>query len=470
MSHSRFYCDIMAIHPEVTGSCMLVIVKLPTRETIRFVVDCGLFLEKEYEELNDNLPFNPESIQFALVTHNHVDHVGRIPFMVKKGFRNKIYMTTTTAKLLPYSLADSCKVLKDTSKRKNKKSLYDDIDVSQTISLVKPCDFNEKTRINENVTVTFLKNGHLMGAAMIFVQISYPGYEDINLLFTGDYNSHNMFFDVDPIPEEILNLPLTVIQESTYGTMNSGEMVKKFRNNVLKAIGENKTVIVPVFSLGRAQEILYEIKCMQDSEELSNDIPIYFDGKLAIKYTNLYIDDGLDIKVEMKDFLPKNLTYVDKTSRTNVLYDYEKKIVLTTSGMGSYGPAQTYIPEYISRKEVLIQFTGYTAEDTFGGRLKNTEKGETVEIGGLIVKKRADVEYTTEYSAHAKADEMIDFLKQFNNLKLVLVNHGETETKKSFSEKILNEVDPKYVGILGREYFFRVNPYGLQKTLSSKFK
>ena len=470
MSHSRFYCDIMAMHPEVTGSCMLVIVKLPTQETIRFVVDCGIFQEKEYEELNNNLPFNPDNIQFALVTHNHVDHIGRLPYMVKKGFRNKIYATATTAKLLPYSLVDSCKVLKDTAKRKNTKVLYDDIDVSQTLSLVKPCDYNEKIMVNENINVTFLKNGHLMGASMIFVQISYPGYEDINLLFTGDYNSHNMFFDVDPIPEEILNKPLTVIQESTYGTMDSEEIVKTFKNNLLEAIDENKTVIVPVFSLGRAQEILYEIKCMQDNEELSADVPIYFDGKLAIKYTNLYIKDGLDIKDEMKDFVPKNITYVDKTTRTQVLYDYEKKIVLTTSGMGSYGPAQTYIPEYISRKDALIHFTGYTAEDTFGGKLKNTEKGETVEIGGLIVKKRADVEYTTEYSAHAKADEMIDFLKQFNNLKLVLVNHGKTETKKSFSEKILNEVEPKYVGILGREYFFRVNPYGLQKTLSSKFK
>ena len=221
MGNSRFYCDIMAMHPEVTGSCILVIVKLPTRETIRFVVDCGLFQEKDYEELNENLAFDAENIDFILVTHNHVDHIGRLPFMVKKGFRNKIYTTKTTAKLLPYSLEDSCKVIKDTSKRKNKKALYNDIDVSETLSLVKPCDYNVKTKVNDNVKVTFLKNGHLIGAAMILVQISFPGYEDINLLFTGDYNSHNLFFDVDPIQEDILNLPLNVIQESTYGTMNS---------------------------------------------------------------------------------------------------------------------------------------------------------------------------------------------------------------------------------------------------------
>lgn len=470
MSNSRFYCDIMAMHPEVTGSCILVIVKLPSKETIRFVVDCGLFQENDYDELNEALPFNPENVDFCLVTHNHVDHTGRLPFMVKKGYRNKIYTTSITTKLLPHALTDSCKVLKDTAKRKNKPYLYNEDDVENTLNLVMPCEYNEEIQINEYVNVTFLKNGHLIGAAMIFVQIMYPGYENINLLFTGDYNNQNMFFDVDPIPEDILNLPLTIVQESTYGDINTIQMAKTFKNNILKAISEDKTIIVPVFSLGRAQEILYEVKSMQDTEELDVNIPIYFDGKLAFKYTNLYIKDGLGIKEEMRDFLPKNLTYVDRENRTQVLYDYEKKIIITTSGMGSYGPAQTYIPEYISRKNALIQFTGFTAEDTLGGRLKNTPNGEIVEVGGLMARKRADVEYTTEYSAHAKADQMIEFLKQFKNLKLVLVNHGELEVKKSFAERILNEVEPKYVGILGRDYFFRVNPYGLQKTLSTKFK
>ena len=138
--------------------------------------------------------------------------------------------------------------------------------------------------------------------------------------------------------------------------------------------------------------------------------------------------------------------------------------------MGSYGPAQVYIPEYISREKALIQFTGYTAEGTMGNRLKSTEFGEMVEVGGLIAKKIAEVEYTTEYSAHAKADEMIQFLKKFDNLRLVLVNHGESETKNIFAERIVNEVEAKRAGLLGREYFFRVDHYGLVKTLSTKFK
>ena len=191
--------------------------------------------------------------------------------------------------------------------------------------------------------------------------------------------------------------------------MDSIQTEKVFKNNVLETIAEGGTVIAPVFSLERSQEVLYEIKCMQDMGQLSKEVPIYLDGKLAIRYTMLYLnDDSLGIKEEMRNFLPENFNFVDKAIRPILLEDTEKKIILTTSGMGSYGPAQTYIPRYISREKCLIHFTGYTAEGTLGARLKNAVYGEDIEVGGLIAKKRARVEYTTEYSAHAKANEMID--------------------------------------------------------------
>ena len=470
-SKERFYCDIMNIHPEVTGSCHLLVIKYPNGETTKFVVDCGLFQEAEYEELNRELLFKPEEISFCIVTHNHIDHIGRLPFMVRNGFRGNIYTSHSTSRLIPLALADSYKVLKDVSKRKNKRILYDESDVFKTEALLTPCSYYEPIKADEHVTITFLKNGHLIGAAMVLIQISYPEQENINILVTGDYNGKNMFFDVPDIPKWIRKLNLTIIQESTYGYMDSTETSKCFKSNVLNCIRNNGTVIVPVFSLGRAQEILYEIKTMQDRGELDKDIPIYFDGKLAIRYTGLYLNDQwMDIKPEMKNFLPHNLTYVDKVIRPQILESTDRKIVLTTSGMGTYGPAQIYIIEYLRRKDALIHFTGYTAEGTLGSRLKNAADGEDVEIGGLFVKKHAKVEYTTEYSAHAKADEMIKNLNDFKNIKLILLNHGQKDVKVTFAKRILDEVKTKNVGILGREYFFRVNPYGLVKTLSTKFK
>ena len=467
---SNFYVDIMSQNQEVTGSCHLVVTKLPNGETLRIMVDCGLFQEKEHYDDNQKLICKPENLDFVLVTHNHIDHTGRLPLLVRRGYTGNFYTTNITQNLMPLALYDTCRILADLSKRKNIPELYTSRDVAQTIEKTKGCEFNRQIRLSNNATVTFFNNGHLIGAALILLQLSYPGYEDINLLFTGDYNNKNMFFEIEELPLEVRKLPLTIIQESTYGSVDSTEMKVVFEENVAKAIIEKKTVIAPVFSLGRAQEILYVLKRMQQDGRLSTSVPIYFDGKLAFKYTSFYFSYAAELKLKMKDFLPDNLQTVDDAMRMGIIRDRETKIIVTTSGMGSYGPAQTYIPAYLPQKNVLIHFTGYTAEGTLGRLLQNTEKGNTVEALGLILVKRADVQYTNEYSAHAKADEMIDFLKQFENIRMVLVNHGQEDVKDQFAKRILSEVDTRNVGILGSGYLFRVNNYGLIKTMGTRFE
>lgn len=470
-SKEPFYVEIMGAHPEVTGSSLIVYVRYPDRTSSRFVVDCGLFQEAEYNNNNKQLLFNPKVIDFCLITHNHVDHTGRIPFMIRNGYFHKIYMTEATKMLLPLALKDSAKVLKDIAKRKGEKPIYNDNDVQATMRFVNACEFEKPEKINDNITVTFFNNGHLIGAALILVQIAYPGYDDINLLFTGDYNNKNMFLDLDPLPEWVKDLKLTIVQEATYGDMDSYDIKESFSDNVSQQIEKKGTVLIPVFSLGRSQEILYEIKKMQESGKIGPNVPIYFDGKLAFEYTKLYLDknNALGIKPSMRDFIPKNLTYVDKDNRGGIIADKASKIIVTTSGMGSYGPARTYISSLISRPDVLIHFTGYTAEGTIGRQLMDAQNGETTEVGGMMVCKRAEVKFTNEFSAHAKADEMIEFLQQFNHLKLVLVNHGETLTKQRFSKRILHEVKPKKVGILGGKDLFKINPYGLVETKPTKF-
>ena len=470
-NNNRFYVDIMSVSHEVTGNCDFCVVKLPNKETIKFAVDCGLFQEEEYFDLNESFPFLENELDFVLITHNHIDHIGRVPLLLKNGFYNKIYTTNATKKLMPYALYDSYRVLKNTAKRKNKKNLYSEEDVNRSIKALEALPYEKTERINDHVKVTFFVNGHLVGAAIILVQIQYPGYNDINLLFTGDYNKNNTFLDIKQLPKWVTELPLIVIQEATYGYMETSDIKKVFWNNIEKALYEKKIIICPVFSLGRTQEIAHELKCVQQEKVIGSDIPIWQDGKLSIVYTKLYQKDpDLNIKEEMRDFLPQNFNFVDKSCRMDLLKDKECKIILTSSGSGSYGPAQLYIQEYIKNKNALIHFTGYTPEGTLGNELKKAKIGEFVTVGGVLVEKQAQVEYTSEYSAHAKSDEMVEFLKQFKNLKLVLVKHGETDVKRNFAEKISREVKPKDVGILGRDYFFRVNPYGLIKTLSTKFE
>lgn len=464
----RFYADIMSMHQEVTGSCNIVTVRLPYGEKFHFVVDCGLFQETEYMNLNSQLPFKPKNIDFCLVTHAHVDHIGRLPFLVKNGFEGMIYTTDVTKSIMRPALTDSIKVLRSDAKKKKQPVIYDERDIENTIIKVRGCNYNTWISVREHVDVMFLSNGHLYGASMILVKISYPGERDINILFTGDYNNKNTFFKLEEIPSFVYSLPLTIVQEATYGYMNSSEIVKTFEDNIVKFMKTDGTALIPVFSLGRMQEILYILKTLQDEGKISNEIPVYVDGKLGMKYTYMATSGIFAIDEDKREFLPQNVIYVDKTIRGNIIKDNKPKIIVTTSGMGSHGPAQTYIPIYITRKNVLIHFTGYVTEGTLGRELKDTPKGEAVKIGGVLYRKQADVEYTNEFSGHAKADEIITFLKKFEKINLVLVNHGEFYSKDVLAERILDEIDPKNVGILGR-YFYRISPYGLVTSKSTKF-
>lgn len=238
----------------------------------------------------------------------------------------------------------------------------------------------------------------------------------------------------------------------------------------MEAIENKKTVILPVFSLGRSQEILLKLRQLQDKNLLDINVPIFLDGHLAQAYTSIYLKPEILIDKGKQDFLPQNLFFADCKIRNDLLETDECKIIVTTSGMGTYGPAQVYIPYFISKNQALILFTGYTAEGSLGAKLKNATEGEMVKVGGLICKKFAEVSYCNEFSAHAKSEELIELLKEFNNLRGVLINHGQDKTKNKFAEKVLNELDINEVGILNRDYFFRIGSYGIIKTLSTKFK
>lgn len=477
-SLSRLYADTIALNKEVTGSAIINTITFPDSTKKKVLVDFGLYQESEYSELNKSLPFDPSNIDHVIVTHNHVDHTGKLPFLVKNGYRGDIHMSESTAKLLPYALEDSYNVLKINAETLNEPQLYSDADVTETLKHVKGHPFEESFWLdeNKNIKITFFMNGHLPGAVVVLMQIKYSDYnnkhyDDINLIFTGDYNNKNMFFDVKPIPKWVHQLPVTIIQEATYGDMNSTDIEYVFENNILNAVSAKKKILIPVFSLGRAQEVLFLLKKWQDDGKLDKSIPIYLDGKLAIKYTGLYLRDGLDNKEECKHFLPENFSYVSaKSERNSIIESNECSILLATSGMGSNGPCRTLIPQYLKNPNALIHFTGYCAEGTMGRRLYDCQYGEIVDCCGLRVQKLASVLFTSEISAHAKADELIEFLTPFLYKKLVLVNHGTNEKKDIYANRVVVETNTKNVGILGREYFYRIDAYGLRKTLTTKFQ
>ena len=463
----RFYLDVTARHDEVTGTCIPCIEYIGNK-VFSFMVDFGCFQEKKYLSLNNSFGFDPRQIGDVLLTHTHMDHMGRIPFLVKKGFNNKIYLTHDASVLIEPALQDAVKIERNNAFKEGRDILYIDCDVTRTMEILNPCGFEKSIWINDYTRVTFLQNGHLPGAACIFVEVIY-GNRSINLFFTGDYNNKSPFFKVNPIPDWILKKRVTIVTGSTYGDKEEKDIVKCFEKNVLDAVNRGKTIIVPVFSLGRSQELLLYIKGMQQRGVLEKSVPIYLDGKLAIKYTDIFNSGKLEIYKDMPKFLPDNFTFVDRDLRTHLLNNKSRKIILTTSGMAGYGPAITYLLRYVSDPNALIHFTGYCAEGTLGRQLKEANKGDDVLVAGVLKSKHADCFYTEEFSAHTKSEGLVDLFNQFNDVGLVLVNHGQHDNKLALCKKVEPLPHVKDVTILGRENTYRIGECGLEKSYPTRF-
>ena len=463
----NFSVVIKKFHPGVTGSAILVQINYPNGTKELFLVDCGLFQEPRYSNLNEQFPCDPKELSFVLVTHNHCDHIGRLPYLVAKGFDKLIFTSESTARLMSLSLRDNLRVLSNKAKIEKKPCLYGGDNVDRTLSLMKSVPYYQTYKFSENIKFTFLMNGHLTGASMILVQISSAqagGKGKINLLFSGDYSSKNVFFDVPPIPSWIRELPICIISEATYGSIESKDIQKVYATNVMNALNEGKTVLSPVFSLGRAQKMLLFYRNLQETGVLSTDIPIYLDGQLSQNYTNLYINNGFENKEELRghNFLPLNWkfeSYVDRVRRPVLVQDGKQKIILSSSGMGSYGPSAFYIPALLSRKNVLIHFTGYAAEGTLARKLYEAKNSETVDINGKSTYIGADIKFTTEFSDHAKADELIEFYKSFDKVQCILINHGEPEDQNNLRKRAIAEgFNPNSVVLLS-ENDIRIGEY-----------
>lgn len=478
------FADIVALHSEVTGSLIYCSVRLPNQEKLKFLVDCGLFQEEKYQKDNYYFPFDPHEIDFVLVTHNHIDHIGRIPKLYKDGFAGPTYASSTTSELMLYALNNTAEIFELSTNSNQSKAkhvlqdssipaylmatpLFDKDDVAYAMDNVYGVEYNHRVKITPNVSVMFASNGHLLGAASILVTISYRGQRSINLFFSGDYAKSNMFFDVKAMPKNIYSVPVTIIEESTYGTTSYDSIHYVFDNNLIESMKLGHTFVAPVFALGRTQEILLKLKRLQESGGLDPRVPIYLDGNLAQSYTSFYSHHKKLLRLDAREFLPENLSMIHEfAQRESILKVRGPKIILTTSGMGSYGPAQFYLPYYIARKDATIHFCGYTTPNTFGRTLQDAPNGEILDIKGVMVEKKARVLSTNEFSGHGKKEDLLDSIRRFSDVKSVLVNHGEKQTKQSFAQDVETTINPsKGVEVLNPDVCVRVGAYGIIKTL-----
>lgn len=481
---ANMYLDYEVMHDEVTGSGIYCTLRLPDKE-IKFLVDFGQFQEKDYIYRNNLLCFDPKELSYVFLTHIHTDHCGRIPMLYKNGYKNKIYTTNISKRLLSVSLDNTCEILNNSKKEYN--PIYNKKDLDITYKNTCGYEYNTLIKLSENISIMFLGNGHLFGASCIYMNFSYKNEKDINVIFSGDYSSRNVFFEVPEIPKFILNSPVTITQEATYGATKTSEIEYTLLNNVKQAIRENKSILFPAFSIGRYQEAEYFVKCLQDEHIIPKRYKVYLDGVMPHEYNeklekikNLFKPNSKNytpykaykVVTNIEEFSKKSKKFLQKkknkklkvATREKVINSTDPKIVISSSGMGSFGPSYEYITKWLSRSDVLIQFLGYMAEGTLGRMLQEISFGEnyTTQNEQIIIKK-ADVKFTNETSSHAKQDELLEFLNKFNKINCLFINHGNAHCKNEYAKVAKQNTNAKNVIVLNSKEIYRIGAYGFIK-------
>lgn len=460
------YVDIRGYNEGVTGSCIRNTVHFSNGEVFRFLVDNGMYQGEGHKGIEYNDSVNPEKIDTILLTHTHLDHDGALPIFVRHGYKKNIYMSEGSASVIDIGLKDSYNIMKRDAKIKKRPILFSDTDIKQTLNQIRPVKYEETVQnIHPNISVTFFNNGHLLGASVILVQIDDPR-GIINLLYMGDYKSDNIFCDIKPLPNWGYALPnLTIIAESTYGSTNSWEVQHTWEDDIIEACSRNMLVFNSAFGQGRAQELMYRIRMMQDKGLIPKDYPVKIDGKTTFAYTFRYIDRShiLQIKKEAINFLPYNIQFVDEESRPALLGTKNRAIFISTSGMASHGPAELYVSSFLSNPNALIYIPGYASEKTLARKIVEAEYGEEVFFkNGTSSIKNAEVKQTGEFSSHTTADKEIEFFNMFCP-QSILFTHGTPEKKQALEERTKLETGIKNTGILGMGYVYRVTSYGIAK-------
>lgn len=457
----------------VTGSNFFVTAIWPDNYTIHFIVDCGQYFGKE-TTLNRTFPYKASTVDLAFMTHVHIDHCGRFPKLIHDGFIGPIYATKGSALLYPNAIENSGSIVIANSKRLKEDPGFDEADIAQSIQNVEnhQKEYDIEYEYKGRLYFRFVHNQHLFGASSLLIKLtdSDPNVEDVTLYFLGDYNDRNMFVKSYDLPQELKDLSISCFfTESTYGDSETKDIKYKFYDYLDKGICDYNTVIFFAFSLGRAQDILFLLRKAQDSGRLPYDIGVFLDGPLSISDTLLIsgYPDILDIRETSRDFLPEKLGFINKGSRDYFLRSREKKIIVTSSGMGTFGPAREYISGLIDVPKVLMIFGGYCTDDSIGRYLMNFQPGDEVRVFGKIKTKKATFGYLEELSGHARADRLVNHLSEFN-LRSVMINHGEIEKQKSLQARIIDELHPsKGTYIMTRNYTYRITSYGIDKNFYS---
>ncbi len=420
----------------------------------RILMDCGLFQgrREESNRRNRNLPFDPQSIERVVLSHAHIDHSGNLPHLVKKGYKNSIYSTFATRDLCLTMLKDSAYIQEKDAEYLNRKKerrglppvepLYEADDVEQTLSLFRGIGYHKTFYVSADVKLTFYDAGHILGSALSIFDIRENG-KSLRLAYIVDLGRKNLPILRDP--GMVKNIHFMII-ESTYGNRlhddlsGTEEKLARVVNETVQAGGK---IIIPAFSLGRTQEVVYTLHKLQSQGRIPG-VKIFVDSPLAVNVTEIFRlhpecfdrETNRMIASDENPFGSESVKYirdVEESKRLN--RRNEPCIIISASGMCEAGRILHHLKNNIENPKNTILVVGFMAMNTLGRRI--VQGKEKVKIFGEQYNLKAKVEIFDEFSAHADRDELLQYVNNTKeSLEGVFVVHGEEEQSEALAEGI----------------------------------
>jgi len=416
----------------------------------RLLIDCGLFQGNDELEARNRepFPFEAAALDAVLLTHAHLDHVGRLPLLYQRGFRGPVYCTLPTAALAATILLDSARLQGESHSQALKwarrsgegrevpEPLYDEEDVHNTLALLRPgLAFGEAVQLG-GVRVRAERAGHILGSAFLVLD-SAEG----RVVFSGDLGNRESGLQPDftlPPPAD------AVITETTYADRTHRPLeqtVQEFAQVLSQSVRRGGKILIPSFAIERAQVILYTLKRLMDGGEVPR-IPIFLDSPMAARATNEYFEYGDELIPEVRDalrsgedpFRPGTLHVVATAQESQRLNRYDgPAIILAGNGMMSGGRIQHHLKHQLWKPSTSLVIVSYQGEGSLGGRI--LAGAEQVRIMGEEIAVRASVHTIGGFSAHADKDDLLDWLAPTGKARMWLV-HGEPGVMQTFVDTL----------------------------------
>ena len=443
----------------VTGSMHLV-----EADGMRILLDCGLYQGKREEafRINRHFPFDPASIDCAVLSHAHIDHSGNLPTLCRKGFKGNIYATPATRDLCSVMLLDSAHIqesdIKYVNKKREKKSLplfnplYTKEDAEAAISQFVSISYNRPLPIGGSLTLTFVDAGHILGSASVILDLRSAGGRK-RLVFSGDLGRPNMPIIRDPaVPDGADHL----IMESTYGSKTHepmSDVEAKLADAVGRTIRRGGKVVIPAFSVGRTQQVVYFLHRLIEAGQIP-PVRVYVDSPLSANVSEIFRLHPECYDAETKEMLETGndplgfelLTYIRHVEKSKELQaSTDPSVIISASGMCEVGRVLHHLKSTVENAANTVLMVGHSAPNTLGRRIM--DGASEVKIFGEEYRLRAEVAAINALSAHADSLELIDYVKKANgngsrhgSIKSLYLVHGEEEQSLGLAHRLKDVV------------------------------